>query len=262
MNKLNCENIFKAIVVIDYKSGEIIYSYGTKPFEKFNNINSFERLNEILIYFSKDKSIPILKHIKIEEKWYWIIRKKISDKLYYLIDELSYIDDTLQKIKKKSSIDDLTECYNKKEILSQVERFLLLFLRNKFPFSILMFDIDFFKKVNDTYGHLAGDFVLKELTKIIKSNLRKSDIMGRFGGEEFLVILPETKIAGAMRLAKRLNEEVKNHKFIYEGVEIKITISIGITTPTRSDSVDSLIDRCDKALYDAKKNGRDRIEYR
>jgi len=73
LDKLNCENIFKAIVVIDYKSGEIIYSYGTKPFEEFNNINSIDRLNEILSSFSKNKSIPILKHIKVGEKWHWII---------------------------------------------------------------------------------------------------------------------------------------------------------------------------------------------
>ncbi len=262
MNKINCQHIFKALITIDYKTGNIIYSYGIKPFEDFNYIDSYERLNEIFNSFFKKTTTPILKKIKKEGKQYWIIRKKIQDKLYFFIDEQPYFDILLEEIEKKSIIDDLTKCYNKAEIISQIERFLLLFLRHKEPFSLLMFDIDFFKKVNDTYGHLAGDFVLKELTKIIKSNLRKSDIMGRFGGEEFLIILPKTKLPGAMRLAKRMNEEVKNHKFIYEEVNIKVTISIGITTPTRSDSVASLIDRCDKALYDAKKNGRDRVEYR
>jgi len=125
-----------------------------------------------------------------------------------------------------------------------------------------MFDIDFFKKINDTYGHLAGDYVLVELAQLVKLLLRNSDICGRFGGEEFLIVLPETKVAGAMKLAKRINNACKDHHFIYGQKNIEVRISAGVTAPTQSDSVASLIERCDDALYDAKENGRDRVEYR
>lgn len=190
------------------------------------------------------------------------MRKKSSNLLYYFIINLPYIDYFLKKLTEKSRIDSLTNCYNKAEILSQIERFLLLFLRHKDPFSLIMYDIDYFKKINDTYGHLAGDYVLIKLSNIVKSLLRKSDICGRFGGEEFIIILPKTKVAGALKLANRIREACQKYSFEYNGKKIDVTISLGVTTANINDSVASLIERCDKALYDAKKNGRNRVEYR
>ena len=262
MDIADFQKIYKAIVSVDYKSGKLLHVSGVDPFAFINDIQSFDQLNETLSTFCNNESFPICKQIEVEGKKYWIFRKKVSHTLYFFIEELPYIDLSLEEASKKSTIDGLTKCYNKIEIELQIEQFLLRYLRYKNPFSLLMFDIDFFKKINDTYGHMAGDYVLEELTQLIKSLLRESDICGRFGGEEFLVILPETKVAGAMKLAKRMNKACSEHQFIYEKRVIKVHISIGVTAPTQSDSVISLIERCDDALYDAKENGRNRVEYR
>lgn len=129
-------------------------------------------------------------------------------------------------------------------------------------FSMLMYDIDWFKKVNDIYGHLAGDYVLRELSTLVKKLLRDSDICGRFGGEEFIIILPKTKVSGALKLANKINQAAQNHDFNFQGTKIDITISVGVTSVGGTDSLFSLVDRCDNALYDAKRNGRNRVEYR
>jgi len=171
--------------------------------------------------------------------------------------------DFVKKLEANSLLDPLTQVYNKKGILNFLEKFLANFVRyKKEPFSVLMLDIDYFKKINDTYGHLAGDFVLKEFVKIIRDKIRSSDILGRFGGEEFVVILPNTKVSGALKLAQRIKDEVENHLFEYGKDKIKFTTSIGITSVSLNDSVESLLERVDEALYDAKKKGRNRIEYR
>ena len=247
---------------IDYQSGELLHVSGLESFTSLNNIASLDQFNDVLLTFCECECTPIFKQIEIKEKKYWISRKKVFKTLYFFIEELPYIDLALAEANQKSTVDGLTKCYNKVEIESQVERFLLLFLRSNNPFSIIMFDIDFFKKINDTQGHLAGDYILVELAKLVKSLLRNSDICGRFGGEEFLVVLPQTKVAGAMKLANRINRACREHHFTYKQENIEVRISAGVTAPKQSDSVASLIDRCDDALYDAKENGRDRIEYR
>jgi len=171
--------------------------------------------------------------------------------------------DFVKKLEANSLLDPLTQVYNKKGILNFLEKFLANFVRyKKEPFSVLMLDIDYFKKINDTYGHLAGDFVLKEFVKIIRDKIRSSDILGRFGGEEFVLILPNTKVSGALKLAQRIKDEVENHLFEYGKDKIKFTTSIGITSSSLNDNVETLLERVDEALYDAKKKGRNRIEYR
>ena len=197
-------------------------------------------------------------YTKLENGKYWAF--KCNNK--YIIDSCEGIDKLVEDLKKESIFDPLTNCYNKKESEFLLERFFKEFLRYATPLSVLMLDIDHFKKVNDTYGHLAGDYVLKEVANVIKSTIRQSDICGRFGGEEFLIILPNTKLSGAMKLAERLRNNIHNHKFIYNNQEIPLTVSIGITSASKSDSIYSIIQRADEALYEAKNKGRNRVEYR
>ncbi len=133
--------------------------------------------------------------------------------------------------------------------------------------SFLILDIDHFKQVNDTYGHLKGDEILKELAQIISHSARSSDIPVRYGGEEFVIILPETSLDGALVIAERLRDRVENHPFRLsddgntDPEEISITISIGISYTSASKMVtsDELVAQGDKALYHAKKNGRNRV---
>ena len=204
-----------------------------------------------------EKHIKGKDYIKLEDK-YWAI--KSADK--YIIDEFDGVDKLIDDLNQKAIRDSLTRCYNKKETGVFLETFLKNFLRYKIPFSILMLDIDFFKKINDTYGHLAGDFILKEISNIIKSLIRDTDICGRFGGEEFIIGLPNTKLIGALKLAERIRKTIENKVFEYNGKKIKITLSIGVTSASKSDSVFSLIERADEALYEAKRKGRNRVEYR
>jgi len=200
----------------------------------------------------KDKKCD---EININNNKYWVIQKGNI----YIIDKFKCFDDKI----KNALYDALTGCYNKKETQIFIEKLLYTYLRyKKEPFSLLMIDIDFFKKINDTYGHLAGDKALKEMTKIVFSLIRQSDFFGRYGGEEFLLVLPSTKITGAIKLAKRIKDSIENHIFEFDKNDIKFTVSIGVTSVGLNDDYESLISRVDEALYEAKHKGRNRIEYR
>ena len=204
-----------------------------------------------------EKNIKGKDYAKLEDK-YWAI--KSNDK--YIVDNFEGIESLKEDLKKAAIIDPLTGCYNKKETEILAEKFLKNYLRYNTPFSILMLDIDHFKRVNDTYGHLAGDFVLKEVASTIKNLARESDVCGRFGGEEFIILLPNTKLTGALKLAERIRNAIENKEFVFNNKKIPLTISIGITSASKQDSIFSLVERADNALYAAKEGGRNRVEYR
>lgn len=126
--------------------------------------------------------------------------------------------------------------------------------------SILMIDIDFFKNINDTYGHAAGDIVLEEVAKIIKSCTRNADTAARYGGEEFVVMLNNTSASAAMAVAERIRKSVEEKSIMYDGKKINVTISIGVSSYNFDlESAKSIVERADKALYESKQNGRNRI---
>ncbi len=131
---------------------------------------------------------------------------------------------------------------------------------NKKHLSVLMFDIDFFKKVNDTYGHEAGDIVLTKVASIIKSSTRSSDIAARYGGEEFVLMLAGSSVIQAKEVAERIRQEVERTVIVHDGREIKVTISIGIAGYLFDwEKETDLVKRADKALYQSKENGRNRV---
>ena len=210
-------------------------------------------------FFEKNIKDNACGKIKIGDKEYWVLKKDN----YYILDKFDCIDEVVDQYKQEAMFDGLTKTYNRRELEEFIKKFLHNFLRyKKEGFSILMLDIDFFKKINDTYGHLAGDEALKQMSDIIKNKIRSSDIFGRYGGEEFVIVLPNTKITGALRLAERIREEVEKHSFEYGGKKIKFTVSIGVTSAGLNDTFDTLMARVDEALYEAKHKGRNRIEYR
>lgn len=170
--------------------------------------------------------------------------------------------------KKESIVDGLTQLYNK----AYTEAALLRTVKNALRttdgpgLSLVMCDIDHFKKVNDTYGHQAGDYVLANVAKILKEEARDTDMVGRFGGEEFMGILPNTDTAGTLVFCERLRKRVAQTKFVHNGTTIPVTISLGTSTFDRKKSegldpasvVKDLVSRADTALYFAKANGRNR----
>ena len=123
-----------------------------------------------------------------------------------------------------------------------------------------MIDIDFFKKVNDTYGHLIGDEILKHLVNTVKNTLRSSDIFARFGGEEFMILLPETAKKHALSKAEEIRTKVETTPYKDENYDITITISIGVADKQDEQELKDLIIRSDEALYLAKNNGRNQVQ--
>ena len=124
--------------------------------------------------------------------------------------------------------------------------------------SLVMVDIDHFKNVNDTYGHLAGDYVLQALARLVSTRARREEVFARYGGEEFVILLPETSKKGAIELAEQLRKRVASHTFIFEGEEIPITVSVGVSTMSgEATTATEFIKSADVAMYKAKSDGRD-----
>ena len=126
--------------------------------------------------------------------------------------------------------------------------------------SIGIIDVDFFKKINDTYGHLCGDYILQEVAYNIVNNFRQTDFVFRYGGEEFTVILTETSVESAQIPFERLRKTIEEQVFKYDNKDIKVTISAGISSNTELQDAWDMLDEADKALYKAKNNGRNRVE--
>lgn len=161
------------------------------------------------------------------------------------------------EIEKLATTDSLTDLFNHRVFQEKLSEEIRKFDRYSEPLSLLLTDIDFFKKINDTYGHPVGDLVLRDIAKIIKEIIRDIDIPARYGGEEFAVILPRTEGKEAKSIAERLRKAVMDVSFSADGILFKVTLSIGIaTSPVDAKSKEELIEKADNALYYAKHNGR------
>ncbi len=162
-----------------------------------------------------------------------------------------------EQLLEMSSVDFLTRVYNRRALFEKLDYEINKTERYKDPFCVMMIDIDHFKKINDTYGHLIGDKILTETAENISKNLRKTDIFGRYGGEEFMAILPKIKKEETVVVAEKIRAMIENYSFCDD---IRITISIGIAEYKPGMSADELINTADTRLYSAKKNGRNRVE--
>ncbi|MBT3314485.1 MAG: diguanylate cyclase, partial [Anaerolineae bacterium] len=163
------------------------------------------------------------------------------------------------KLQELATTDPLTEIYNRRHFFDLTEKELRRSKRSSTPISLIMFDIDHFKDVNDTYGHLTGDQVLVNLAKLCQKNIRHVDILGRFGGEEFVILMPDANRDSAKETAERLRQLIANKPIATSGeINISVTISIGIANWVAKSPVDTntLLDQADQALYHAKETGR------
>ena len=172
------------------------------------------------------------------------------------------LDETFQKQMFDAALrDGLTGAYNKNFMLNHLNTELAFALRHGTPLSVIMFDVDHFKPVNDTYGHLAGDAILKRLAEISISTLRTDDIFARYGGEEFTIVSRGTTQERAAIIAERLRQIINKTDFIFDGQHIPITVSLGVAglPDTPAQTTDDLIGAADAALYQAKNSGRNRV---
>jgi diguanylate cyclase (GGDEF)-like protein len=165
-----------------------------------------------------------------------------------------------ETIYKMTIVDGLTQINNKRFLLETLEREIPRARRHGRPLSVVMFDIDHFKHINDNYGHLAGDYVLKELATLVKSRLRPDDIVARYGGEEFAALLPETPVGGAAAIAEDLRKRIEEREFVFESESIPVTVSLGCAEllATGEQDVTGLLKAADEKLYEAKRGGRNR----
>lgn len=207
-----------------------------------------------LISYEQDNTYEIFNSIFIQNLFFGnVITILILIFIYYVLN-------VNEKLKLIAATDKLTHLFNRNKFYEIANSEMERAKRYKRPLSIVMFDIDHFKRINDTYGHNIGDYVLKTLSKIIKENIRKNDWAFRWGGEEFIVIAPETDLEDAVKLAEKLREAVE--KYDFDKVH-RVTISIGVANYKEDidkNNIDSLVNRADEALYRAKEGGRNRVE--
>ena len=182
----------------------------------------------------------------------------------YLIifSDITRRKETEKNLQHLAVTDPLTGLFNRRHFLNIAERELQLSRRYSKPIAFLMLDLDRYKFFNDTYGHAAGDNLMKLVISVCSQNLRNTDVFSRYGGDEFYIMLPETNQEQACNLAERLREAVRNTPIDLGGTEIRMTMSIGISATNGSEqniSLNDLLERADAAMYKAKESGRDRI---
>ena len=166
-----------------------------------------------------------------------------------------------EELQRLANLDSLTGLYNRQAILSKLREVINRAKRYKEDFSLSMLDVDLFRRVNDRYGHLTGDEVLEKIAALIRQNIRDTDIAGRYGGEEFIIILPLADLSSAMVVAERIRNIIENAEMKDSaGNVFVITVSQGLSSWEQGEDAHSLISRADEALYKAKENGRNRVE--
>lgn len=193
--------------------------------------------------------------IKPFNKEILLARLKTNFRAYSLLNEL---DNKNEKLDLLTKTDSLTGAYNHGFIFKKIEDEIEKATYHGIPLSILLIDLDFFKEINDNYGHVAGDNVLKDLTSLINNNINKSDYFGRYGGEEFLLVLGNTQLGEAAKVTSKIHDDFMNLKI--EGVGRHVTFSGGLIQWS-GESVSELVHKADTLLYEAKKNGRNNIKW-
>jgi diguanylate cyclase (GGDEF)-like protein len=206
--------------------------------------------------YVKDRQIPQNRGVELEDG----VTIKVGSTIYKFLIGNDLESNYFEEIYRLTIVDGLTEIYNKRAFLETLEREFNRSQRYNRPLSMIIFDIDHFKNVNDTYGHLTGDYVLKHMSKIIKQSVRTEEFLARYGGEEFTIIMPESTRGPAIKLGEKIRLLVESTTFHFEGKIIPITISVGVATLSNNISNPmELISLADKNLYQAKSSGRNRV---
>jgi diguanylate cyclase (GGDEF)-like protein len=179
-----------------------------------------------------------------------------DDRAVIVLTDIHEIEDERKDLERKASTDALTKVANRLKFDTILEQQISIHKRYSYELSLIMFDIDYFKKFNDNYGHKVGDMILVEIANLISSNLRKSDTFARWGGEEFAIILPNSKLNVAIKIANKLRKKIENHTFENN---LKITCSFGVAEYKDDFSTDDFLHEADKQLYISKERGRNRV---
>jgi len=207
----------------------------------------------------KEKLLTIATSIDKELNTFSQEMRKEDEKIEKLRQKVRFLEGKLKQLSKEVKTDFLTDIANKKAIMDELKKQEYTFKRYGTNYSVVFFDIDHFKNINDTFGHDAGDVILKSLGLLFKRYARDIDLIGRFGGEEFVAILPNTDKKGAYNFAEKLRQIIEKTKFMYKNTRINVTVSGGVSDRNETNSSEETLKLADKRLYLAKKNGRNRI---
>ncbi len=234
------------------------------------SIDSFKQTNTNLEGITKAHTIEI-EQITEENKEIdvGVFKSRFDAFQRDLLEELSRANDVIkslekeiEELQKQSNIDPLTKLYNRKALEIDGQELFRHAADRNLGIVALMIDADDFKKVNDTFGHVAGDKVLILLAKLFKASIREYDRAYRYGGEEFLILFNRATLEEAKKVAERIMNAVRNNKLIYKNQVIRITLSMGMAEHQKGDTLESLIERADAAVYQAKQEGKDRLVIR
>lgn len=187
--------------------------------------------------------------------------RQLEDELANTKQEIEIQQQQLESTIAVSRTDPLTGIANRRAYDAAIEEQFREFQEQGTTFGLIMLDVDHFKKFNDEHGHQAGDEVLRGVAEVLKATMRTTDVVARFGGEEFCALLPATNIEETKVAAERLRAAIAEARFEFEGKQLQVTASVGAATAIESDTTDLLLKRADEALYDAKKNGRNRAYF-
>ena len=198
-------------------------------------------------------------------RYYHQMEQEIQRRTQELESALAEAEELKRRYQHLSIVDELTGIHNRRFFFPEAHATLAGALRHRYAFSIMMVDLDHFKQINDLYGHSMGDKVLQVTAAVLKGQTREGDIIARFGGEEFVLALPNTDLEGAKQLADRILHSLRSLAFNAGGKTVRVTTSIGLSgltgleSPDRPDLLESLLRQADQALYYSKAHGRDQI---
>jgi diguanylate cyclase (GGDEF)-like protein len=184
----------------------------------------------------------------------------LNVKVDSLENKLVEVESQLIKAQDAAKQDPLTKLFNRGTLDAELKKLDEVFERYDDNFAVAFIDLDFFKKINDTFGHAAGDMVLQEVSKILKENSRKVDLVARYGGEEIVIVLPKKDIKQAVSFAEKIRGKIQNHPFTFNGTDISVTASIGVASRRKNSSLKETLASADKSVYDAKENGRNQVK--
>lgn len=222
--------------------------------DKISKADNISELNSILDEVLKETRLVQAEALKARDKMV-LARQEVQDaesRIHALEAKLQHLSELVRE-------DQLTGSLNRRGLDDVFDRETARSDRRGTPLCIAVLDLDDFKKLNDTYGHIAGDAALKHLVKIVKETLRSMDVIARFGGEEFLILMPETTIEAAASTMTRLQRELTKHFFLHDNEKVLITFSAGVALRRPNEEQTDLVKRADKAMYTAKQTGKNRV---
>ncbi len=212
-----------------------------------------QRLETILRHLDEHRESDEARQHQLEEQL-----KRLNQRVREMEKEGESLRQRLREKHELAVRDPLTGLYNRLAYDERISQEFARAKRYKLPLSLAVLDIDRFKRINDSYGHKAGDKALKIIAERVRKNLRETDFLARYGGEEFAIIMPETGLGDALVAVEKLRKDVSQSQFHYQGTGVAITVSVGLAEMQADDNPESLFQRADRALYTAKENGRDR----